>query len=81
MAIVCRVGAVPPMCFHQSVTLTAQFPTQVPSKNELLGASFQNALRAFWDEARTGFGVHWYAYTDGNRNPRGLCDALKCIGV
>ena len=25
---------------------------------KLLGRSFQNALRAFWGEARKGFGVH-----------------------
>ena len=48
---------------------------------KLLGTSFQMALRAFWGEARRVFGVHWCVYTNGHRNPGGLRDARKGIGV
>ena len=50
-------------------------------RGKLLGTAFQKALRAFWDEARRGFGVHWSIYTNGHRSPCGLCDARKGIGV
>ena len=40
--------------------------------NQLLGTSFQKALRAFWGEARPGFSVHWYVYTNVHRGPCGL---------
>ena len=33
-----------------------------PPGNQLLGTSFQKARRAFWGEARPGFGVHWCVY-------------------
>ena len=48
---------------------------------KLLGTSFQKALRAFWGDARPVFGVHWCIYTNGHRNPGGLRDARKGIGV
>ena len=56
-------------------------PWAQPSNNELLGTSFQNALRALWDEARKGFEVHWWVYTNGHRSPYGLRDARKGIDV
>ena len=34
----------------------------VPANIQLLGTSFQKARRAFWGEARPGFGVHWCVY-------------------
>ena len=52
-----------------------------PPGNQLLGTSFQEARRAFWGEARPGFGVHWCVYTNGHRSPGGLRDARKGIGV
>ena len=33
-----------------------------PANIQLLGTSFQKARRAFWGEARPGFGVHWCVY-------------------
>ena len=33
-----------------------------PANIPLLGTSFQKARRAFWGEARPGFGVHWCVY-------------------
>ena len=47
----------------------------------LIRKSFQNAIRAFWDEARKGFGVHWCLYTNGRRSPYGLRDAHGDIDV
>ena len=52
-----------------------------PPGYQLLGTSFQKARRAFWGEARPGFGVHWCVYTNGHRSPFGLRDARKGIGV
>ena len=40
---------------------------------------FQKALRAFWDEARKAFSVHWCAYTIGHLSPCGLRDARNGI--
>ena len=51
------------------------------SDNKLLATSVQKDLRALWDEARKGFGVHWCVYTNGHRSPFGLRDARKGIGV
>ena len=68
-------NAVPPCRISELAGL------QFPSNNKLLGKSFQKALRAFWDEARKGFGVHWCVYTNGHRSPCGLRDARKGIGV
>ena len=33
-----------------------------PSDNYLLGTTFRMTRRAFWGEARPGFGVHWCVY-------------------
>ena len=52
-----------------------------PANNQLLGTSFQKARSAFWGEARPGFGVHWYVYTNGHRSRCGLRDVRKGIGV
>ena len=52
-----------------------------PANIQLLGRSFQKALRAFWGEARPGFGVHWCIYTNGHRSPGGLRDARKGIDI
>ena len=38
------------------------YQAKIPADNQLLGTSFQKARRAFWGEARPGFGVHWCVY-------------------
>ena len=38
--------------------LTGLADVHLASDNQLLGTSFQKARRAFWGEARPGFGVH-----------------------
>ena len=74
----CRVNI---SCGYFTTTASVLYVSTIPANIPLLGTSFQKARRAFWVEARPGFGVHWCVYTNGHPSPRGLRDARKGVGV
>ena len=73
----------PPCCWCALTVqrLTGLADVHLASDNQQLGTSFQKVRRAFWGEARQGFGVHWCVYTNGHRSPRGLRDARKGVDI
>ena len=60
---------------------SAHGPGQTFQAAKLLGTSFQKAPRAFWVEARKGFGVHWCTRTIECRCSCGHHDAREGICI
>ena len=56
------------MCQTQQTGIGVQWYIPTPANIQLLGTSFQKARRAFWGEARPGFGVHGCVYKNKNKN-------------